>query len=164
MANPSHIAGTREYLLEISQKAFDMGMEGLMLESHRDPSCAMSDAAQQLTPADLGTLLDKLVIRYENADNPDFDNQLDVLRNRIDAIDSELLETLSSRIEIVKQIGQYKKDNNVTALQINRWTQLMENRVGLGKKLNINETFVKILFQLIHEDSVRMQTEIMDTE
>ena len=162
ICDPSHIAGKREYLYEISQKAFDMGMEGLMLESHIDPSCALSDSAQQLTPADLGKLLDKLVIRYENANNPDFENQLDLLRNRIDAIDSELLETLSSRVEIVKQIGKYKKDNNVTALQINRWTQLMENRVNLGKSLDLNETFVKILFQLIHEDSVRMQTEIMD--
>lgn len=164
ICDPSHIAGKREYLFEISQKAFDMGMEGLMLESHRDPSCALSDAAQQLTPADLGKLLDKLVIRYESASNPDFENQLDVLRNRIDAIDSELLETLASRVEIVKQIGAYKRDNNVTALQINRWTQLMENRVNVGKSMDLNETFVKILFQLIHEDSVRMQTEIMDQE
>jgi chorismate mutase len=162
ICDPSHIAGKREYLAEISQKAFDMGMDGLMLESHRDPSCAMSDAAQQVTPADLGKILDKLVIRNENATNPDFENQLDVLRNRIDAIDSELLETLSSRVAIVNQIGQYKRDNNVTALQINRWTELMDNRVNLGKNLELNETFVKILFQLIHEDSVRMQTEIMD--
>ncbi len=164
ICDPSHIAGSREYLFEISQKAFDMGMDGLMLESHRDPSCAMSDATQQLTPEDLGKLLDKLVIRNENANNPDFENQLDVLRNRIDAIDSELLEMLASRVEIVKQIGQYKRENNVTALQMNRWTQLMENRVNVGKTMDLNETFVKILFQLIHEDSVRMQTEIMDEE
>ena len=161
ICDPSHIAGKREWLFEISQKAFDMGMEGLMLESHIDPSCALSDAAQQLTPADLAKLLDRLVIRHENADNPDFETQLDVLRNRIDAIDSELLETLSSRVEIVKLIGKYKKDNNVTALQIGRWSQLMDSRVNIGKKLDLNETFVKILFQLIHEDSVRMQTEIM---
>ncbi len=161
ICDPSHIAGKREWLFEISQKAFDMGMEGLMLESHIDPSCALSDAAQQLTPADLAKLLDRLVIRHENADNPDFENQLDMLRNRIDAIDSELLETLSSRVEIVKLIGKYKKENNVTALQIGRWSQLMDSRVNLGKKLDLNETFVKILFQLIHEDSVRMQTEIM---
>lgn len=162
ICDPSHIAGTRKYLLEVSQKAFDMGMDGLMLESHRDPSCALSDAAQQLTPEDLGKLLDKLVIRVENANNPDFENQLDVLRNRIDAIDSELLETLSSRVQIVKEIGRYKRDNNVTALQINRWTELMEKRVDTGKNLALNETFIKILFQLIHEDSVRTQTEIMD--
>lgn len=161
ICDPSHIAGKREWLFEISQKAFDMGLEGLMLESHIDPSCALSDAAQQLTPADLAKLLDRLVIRHENADNPDFETQLDVLRNRIDAIDAELLETLSSRVEIVKLIGKYKKENNVTALQIGRWSQLMDSRVNLGLKLDLNETFVKILFQLIHEDSVRMQTEIM---
>ncbi|MBK6281259.1 MAG: bifunctional 3-deoxy-7-phosphoheptulonate synthase/chorismate mutase type II [Draconibacterium sp.] len=164
ICDPSHIAGKREFLYEISQKAFDMGMEGLMLESHIDPSCALSDAAQQLTPADLAKLLDRLVIRHENANNPDFESQLDVLRNRIDAIDTELLETLSSRVDIVKKIGQYKKDNNVTALQINPWTKLMEDRVNIGKKLELNENFVKTLFQLIHEDSVRMQTEIMDKE
>ena len=164
ICDPSHIAGKREYLYEISQKAFDMGMEGLMIESHIDPSCALSDAAQQVTPADLAKLLDRLVIRHENANNPEFENRLDVLRNRIDSIDAELLETLSSRVAIVKQIGRYKKENNVTALQINRWSKLMEDRVNIGRKLEINENFVKTLFQLIHEDSVRMQTEIMDEE
>jgi chorismate mutase len=164
ICDPSHIAGKRELLYEISQKAFDMGMEGLMLESHIDPSCALSDAAQQVTPADLAKLLDKLVIRHQTANNPEFETRLDMLRSRIDAIDSELLEMLSSRVEIVREIGRYKKENNVTALQINRWAQLMDNRVNIGKTLDLNETFVKILFQLIHEDSVRMQTEIMDSE
>lgn len=164
ICDPSHIAGKREYLFEIAQKAFDMGMEGLMLESHIDPSCALSDAAQQLTPADLGRLLDKLVIRHETANNPDFENRLEMLRSRIDAIDTELLELLSSRVEIVKEIGKYKKENNVTALQMSRWSLLMENRAKLGAKMNLDDTFVKILFQLIHEDSVRMQTEIMDAD
>jgi chorismate mutase len=164
ICDPSHIAGKREYLFEIAQKAFDMGLDGLMLESHRDPSCALSDKEQQLTPADLGKLLDRLVIRNVKSENKQFENQLELLRSRIDVIDKELLELLSSRVEIVKQIGQYKKENNVTALQINRWTELMEKRVSLGEKLNLNPTFVKILFQLIHEDSVRMQTEIMDSE
>jgi chorismate mutase len=164
ICDPSHIAGKRELLFEIAQKAFDMGMEGLMLESHIDPSCALSDANQQVTPADLAKLLDKLVIRHQTANNPEFETRLDMLRSRIDAIDSELLEMLSSRVEIVKEIGRYKKENNVTALQINRWAQLMDNRVNIGKTLDLNETFVKILFQLIHEDSVRMQTEIMGSE
>jgi chorismate mutase len=164
ICDPSHIAGKREFLYEISQKAFDMGLEGLMIESHIDPSCALSDAEQQLTPADLAKLLDRLVIRHENTNNPDFENHLDVLRNRIDAVDSELLEILASRAAITKQIGYYKKENNVTALQIGRWAQLMENRVSLGKKLDLNESFIKTIFQLIHEDSVRMQSEIMDRD
>jgi chorismate mutase len=162
ICDPSHMAGKREYLYEISQKAFDMGMDGLMIESHCNPQSALSDAGQQVTPADLSKLLDRLIVKNENTNNPDFENKLDVLRSRIDSIDTELLEIMASRIDIVKQIGKYKSENNVTALQINRWSQLMDSRVNIGKKLNINETFVKILFQLIHEDSVRMQTEIMD--
>lgn len=162
ICDPSHIAGKREYLYEVSQKAFDMGLEGLMIESHIDPSCALSDKEQQLTPADLAKLLDRLMIRHESADNPLFENKLEVLRSRIDALDTELLEVLSSRMDIVREIGKYKKEHNVTALQINRWSQLMEDRVKMAVKLNLNRTFTQILFQLIHEDSVRMQTEIMD--
>lgn len=162
ICDPSHISGKRDYLYEISQKAFDLGLDGLMIESHRDPSCALSDKAQQLTPADLTALLDKLIIRQQGSPNSDFVNQLEYLRNRIDAIDVELLETLAARMEIVRKIGKYKKENNVMAFQINRWTELMQKRVDLGKELNIDKTFTKILFQLIHEDSVRMQTEILD--
>ena len=164
ICDPSHIAGKREFLFEISQKAFDMGMDGLMLESHIDPSCALSDKDQQVTPAELAKILDKLVIKYTSSNNPQFENMLDTLRSRIDGIDHEIIEILSSRNEIVKQIANYKKENKVTALQINRWSQIMEDRLNLAHKLNMDETFVKIIFQLIHEDSVRQQTEIMDAE
>jgi len=162
ICDPSHIGGKREYLFDISQKAFDMGMEGLMIESHIDPSCALSDKEQQLTPFDLGQLLGKLVIRNVTTDNKLFENQLELLRNRIDALDTELLETLSSRMEIVKQIGKYKRENNVTALQIGRFAELMEKRVKLGVSLNLDAGFVQQMFQHIHEDSVRMQTDILD--
>lgn len=164
ICDPSHIGGKREYLFDISQKAFDMGMDGLMIESHRDPSCALSDKEQQLTPVDLAKLLDRLIIRNVTTDNKLFENQLELLRNRIDALDREMLETLSSRMEIARQIGQYKRDNNVTALQIGRFAELMEKRVKLGESLNLNGHLVQQLFQHIHEDSVRMQTEIMDRE
>jgi chorismate mutase len=162
ICDPSHIAGKREFVGEISQKAFDMGFDGLMIESHIDPSCALSDAAQQFTPADLGKLLDKLVIRNQTVDNPEFGSKLDELRSRIDALDTEIMELLSARTEIVTQIADYKKNNNVMALQIDRWTKMMNERLGTAQKLKLNETFVKILFQLIHEDSVRQQTEYID--
>ena len=164
ICDPSHISGKREYLFEISQKAFDLGLDGLMLESHIDPSCALSDKDQQVTPADLFKILDKLVIRYSNSNDPLFENMLDTLRSRIDGIDHEIIEILASRMEIVKQIANYKKQNKVTALQINRWTQLLEDRIATAHKLNLDETFIKIIFQLIHEDSVRQQTEIMDSD
>lgn len=162
ICDPSHIGGKREYLFEISQKAFDMGMEGLMIESHCDPSCALSDKEQQLTPADLALLLDRLIIRNATTTNKQFENQLELLRNRIDALDRELLETLSSRMEIARQIGLYKKENNVTALQVGRYSELIDKRVKLGESLNLSASLVQQLFHSIHEDSVRLQTEIMD--
>jgi len=164
ICDPSHIAGKREFVGEISQKAFDMGFDGLMIESHIDPSCALSDAAQQFTPSDLAKLIDKLVIRQQNTDDEEFGNKLDQLRSRIDALDTELMEILSARSEIVNQIALYKKENNVMALQINRWSQMMHTRMNVAEKLQLNETFIKILFQLIHEDSVRQQTELIDKE
>ena len=164
ICDPSHISGKREFLFEISQKAFDIGLDGLLLESHIDPSCALSDKDQQVTPAELAKILDKLVIKYTSSNDPLFENMLDTLRSRIDGIDHEIIEILASRMEIVKQIANYKKQNKVTALQINRWTQIMEDRLSIAHKLNLDETFIKIIFQLIHEDSVRQQTEIMDAE
>ncbi len=164
ICDPSHISGKREYLFEISQKAFDLGLDGLMIESHIDPSCALSDKDQQVTPAELAKILDKLVIRYSNSNDPQFDNKLELLRGRIDGIDHEIMEIISQRMSIVKQIGQYKKENKVTALQINRWAEIMEDRSRLAEKLSLDDTFIKSLFQLIHEDSVRQQSEIMDND
>ena len=164
ICDPSHISGKREYLFEISQKAFDIGLDGLMLESHIDPSCALSDKEQQVTPADLAKILDRLVIRYSSSEDPQFENKLENLRERIDSIDHEIMEVLAQRMGIVRQIGQYKKENKVTALQINRWAQIMEDRANLADKLNLDDAFIKALFQLIHEDSVRQQSEIMDNE
>jgi chorismate mutase len=162
ICDPSHISGKREYLYEISQKAFDIGLDGLMIESHIDPSCALSDKEQQVTPADLAKILDKLVIRYASSEDPQFENKLENLRARIDSIDHEIMEVLAQRMGIVKQIGQYKKENKVTALQINRWAQIMDDRSRLAEKLSLDDAFIKALFQLIHEDSVRQQSEIMD--
>ena len=164
ICDPSHIAGKREYLYEISQKAFDIGLDGLMIESHIDPSCALSDKEQQVTPLELGKILDKLVIRYASSEDPQFENKLENLRGRIDAIDHEIMEVLAQRMGIVKQIGQYKKENKVTALQINRWAQIMEDRGHLAEKLDLDDAFIKALFQLIHEDSVRQQSDIMDND
>ena len=164
ICDPSHISGKREYLFEISQKAFDIGLDGLMIESHIDPSCALSDKEQQVTPADLAKILDRLVIRYASSEDPQFENKLENLRGRIDSIDHEILEVLAQRMSIVKQIGQYKKENKVTALQINRWSQIMEDRSRLAEKLSLDDSFIKALFQLIHEDSVRQQSDIMDND
>ena len=47
IGDPSHMAGKRAYLYELAQRALDLNYDGLIIESHRDPDKAWSDAAQQ---------------------------------------------------------------------------------------------------------------------
>lgn len=161
ICDPSHIAGKRELLKEISQKSFDMGLDGLMVESHINPDVALSDASQQLTPSALGDLITDLRIKREHIDSPELENELELLRDRIDNLDTEIVEILSSRADLVKKIGEYKKASDVTALQIDRWTQMMDDRDALAEKLQVNRELVKSIFQIIHEESVRQQTDII---
>jgi chorismate mutase len=162
ICDPSHIAGNRDLILQLAQQALDLNMCGLMIESHIDPGQALSDAQQQLTPAALNELLEALVIRNEKSDNIEFQKTLEVLRNKIDKIDHHLIETISSRMKIVDKIGEYKRDHNVTILQLERWAQIINDRIPFGNNLELNPEFVKLFFQLIHDESIRMQTEIMN--
>jgi len=102
------------------------------------------------------------VVRHEKAETPEAESILNKLRTKIDALDDELLEVLSSRMKIVQQIGEYKKDNQVTILQINRWDQIVNNRVAVGSKSGLKEEFVRDIFDAIHTASIKEQTRIMN--
>jgi chorismate mutase len=161
ICDPSHIGGKRDLIFEISQKAMDLGFDGLMIETHIDPDKAWSDADQQVTPSRLGDILADLKIREQSSTDRDFNDHLEDLREKIDNIDRELVETLATRMAVVEKIGEYKRDNNVTTLQVKRWDEIMKNRSELARKLGINEEFVVDVFKLVHEESIRRQTEIM---
>lgn len=158
--DPSHIAGTRELIEEVSQKAMDIGLDGLMIETHHTPDDAWSDAKQQVTPARLFEILGNLQIRKVATDNVEFNTSLDDLRAQIDRIDNELLEVLGERMGIVEQIGQYKSENSVTTLQVARWDALLADRVKAGDKLNLSADFIKDILKGIHKESIRIQSEI----
>ena len=160
-ADPSHMAGDRRYLLELSQRAMDLGLDGLMVESHCDPSCAWSDAKQQLTPADLQTLLERLVIRDNTSENEAYKEGIDALRTRIDVIDENLLKLLSDRMKVSSQIGQYKREHNVAILQAGRWEQVLSDMVAKGAALGISEAAITSIMTAIHDESVRVQNEVM---
>ena len=158
--DPSHIAGKRDLLFEIAQKALDLQYDGLIIESHRSPDEAWSDAAQQLTPDALKEMLKQLKIREKSFPNKDFKNELEGIRDQIDETDKELLEVISRRLELVRKVGQYKKDKNVAIFQLERWNKIVENRPLWGKKLNLDADFVKSIYQNIHDESIRIQTDI----
>lgn len=156
-ADPSHIAGKREYLQELSQRAMDLGIDGLMVESHCDPSCALSDAAQQLTPAALRTLLESLTVRDAATADEAFNEALSRLRAQIDVIDENLIYTLASRMKVSKQIGELKKAGNVAIVQAGRWDAVLAKVRASAESYGLDPDFVVRLFNLIHEASVAEQ-------
>lgn len=160
--DPSHMGGSGDYILEISQRSLDLGFEGLMIESHCNPSSALSDAKQQLTPAELKELLhNKIVVRENDSDSPEWRDNIDQLRAKIDVIDENILYTLGSRMKVSSQIGEYKKNNNIAIIQTARWDHLYAKVVEKGKEYGLSEKFISAVFNAIHEASVEVQNEII---
>jgi chorismate mutase len=162
ICDPSHISGTRELISFISQKALDLDMAGLMIESHITPDAAWSDAKQQVTPAALSKMIDSLVVRTPSTDNKIFKDTLSQLREQIDQLDDEIMHKFSARMKISEKIGQYKKDNNVTILQVNRWEEIIATRVAIGLAMGLSEEFTKEMLKLVHHESIQVQTKVMN--
>ncbi len=161
ICDPSHIAGKRDLIYRVSQKALDIGMDGLMIETHPTPDQAWSDAEQQITPAYLAEMINELEIRHQSADDPSYEQSLEQLRSRIDQIDQELIDVLHHRMQIVHAIGDLKIANNVTAVQISRMNDIMDRRTDHGKKLGLRPEYIQEVWRTIHEESVKTQTDMM---
>ena len=161
ICDPSHIAGKRALLKEISQKAMDLNFDGLMIESHINPDSAWSDAKQQITPKALEKLLDSLIIRQEVPPGISYET-LDDLRFRIDQCDDEILDMIEKRMNLVHSIGLYKKENNMTILQSGRWEQILKRNINKGLQKTLKTDFVTKIFKTIHQESINEQTKIMN--
>ncbi len=160
--DPSHISGRRDILGDVSQKAIDLGFDGLMIETHIDPDNAWSDAKQQITPEQLATLLDGIKWRSEEITSESFHIALDKFREQINQVDDELLLLLGQRMKIAAQIGSYKKNNNVTILQTNRWNEILERAFVKGEKLSLSREFITKYLDAVHMESINLQNKIMN--
>jgi chorismate mutase len=157
----SHICGRRDLLQSIAQKALDLETNGLMIESHFNPDVALTDAAQQISPASLGLLLSNLIVRKRSG-SIEFEHILEGLRTEIDKLDGELIDLLAKRMRVVDEIGIYKKENNITILQLKRWQHIIEDRLAIGENMGLNRKFLLQLLELVHEASIQRQTEIFN--
>jgi len=162
ICDPSHISGTREYLLEISQKALDLDYDGLMIEVHPTPDLALSDAKQQINPAQLVDLLSQLIYRDQNSTDVNFIHILEELRAKVDGYDENLIELLGQRMAIAKEIGRYKKENNITILQKNRWEEILNKAEQQAAQYSLSKEFIDIVFNAIHIESINNQNAIMN--
>ena len=162
ICDPSHIAGSRQFLHEISQKAMDLNFDGLMLESHIDPSKALSDAAQQLTPNDLKELLSRLIFRNASTSDPKLLDVLGELRQQIDVYDEHLLDIMEKRMNVAETIGRYKKENNITILQSSRWDEIIKRVIVKGQAKGLSAEMINTIFKAIHQESINHQMKIMN--
>ncbi len=163
ICDPSHIGGRRDLLLPIAQKALDLDYDGLIIESHPDPDHALSDAEQQVTPARLGEILNALQYRGNASDSSEeFINHAEELRQKMDVADREIVEALARRMALVEELAEYKKENNVKILQLDRWQEIFHTRQEWASRLHVNEKFVGELYKLIHLESIRKQTEVLN--
>lgn len=158
ICDPSHIGGKRELVAPLSQQAMDMGFDGLIVESHCDPDSAWSDKSQQVTPEVLNFILNMLVVR----DTTQTTESLTLLRQQIDQIDNDLLEALSKRMRISREIGQYKKEHSMLVVQTGRYDDILNSRAAAAEELGMNGDFMKTVYQAIHEESVRQQIEVLN--
>jgi chorismate mutase len=161
IVDPSHICGETGMLLSTSQKALDLEMNGLMIETHIRPKEALTDRQQQITPSMLETLLSSLILRKEYG-NIEFENKLEELRTEIDKLDEEMIDILARRMMIVEEIGKYKKKHSITILQLKRWSEIIRDRVNAGVNLGLSRDFLLKLLESLHEESIQRQTDVMN--
>ena len=162
ICDPSHISGNTELIPHVAQKALDLGMDGLMIESHYNPKVALSDAQQQLTPQQLDDLITKLIIRNSATKNVEVINELEQLRNVIDEIDDELLSILKKRNQIIEKIGGYKKEHHITIFQLQRWQHILKTRAQWAEKIGLNRSYIEKICQLLHDESIKVQNGVMN--
>jgi chorismate mutase len=93
-----------------------------------------------------------------------FNNKLQLLRNIIDELEEEMIQLTRKRIDIIEQIAEYKKDNNVSVFQLERWMEILKSRTQSGLDKKLNKEFVEKLCLLLHEESIRVQTELMSKQ
>lgn len=163
ICDPSHICGKTETLKKVIQKSVDLDFDGLMVESHIDPHLALTDAAQQVRPRELEEIMRSIIWKRASKTEVDFNLQLDVLRDQINLIDDELLAKLADRMMVSKEIGSLKKEHQVTILQSNRWSEILEKTQLKAKKLELGETFIQQYLEAVHLESIRNQNLIKNT-
>ena len=163
ICDPSHICGNRTLLQSVAQKSIDLDFDGLMLESHIDPDNAWSDAKQQVTPERLLEMLTDLVWRHESTTEQEFITALTTLREQINQVDDELLTLLGQRMKLSDKIGEYKKNNNITILQTNRWNDILERAFNKGEALGLTKEFIIKYFDAVHLESIHHQNKIMNS-
>lgn len=162
ICDPSHICGNRTLLQQVAQKSIDLDFSGLMIESHIDPDHAWSDASQQITPEQLNTMLQNLVWRSVKNEDAAFITALQKLREQVDQLDDELLSLMAQRMKMADKIGIYKKENQMTILQTERFNAILRRAFAKADQLGLSREFIQRYFDAVHMESINHQNNVMN--
>jgi len=164
IGDPSHICGRRDILKDVAQTAIDLNFDGLMIESHINPDEALSDAKQQITPEEYEKLINSIRWRQSETEVESFTSSVSTMRDAINQIDDQLLKLLSERMKIAETIGNFKKENNITILQTNRWNHILERAIAIGTEMNLSKEFIIRYLEAVHLESINHQYKVMEGE
>jgi len=128
-----------------------------MVETHIDPDKAWSDAAQQITPAQLHQMTLDLKIRQKSSTGQEFQRKLNMHRKELDLIDNAIIDILADRMTIAEAIGRLKHSENVAILQSGRWADILATMIQVGAEKGLSREFIEEIFKAIHVESINIQ-------
>lgn len=160
LSDPSHIGGRRDLVAQLSQQALDIGFTGLMIECHPTPDTALSDAQQQVTPEALKEILQGLQLRR----TPVGRDSISEYRLHIDSLDNRIIELLAERMEVAREIGEYKLKHDMAVVQHDRYNEMLMAVEMRAETMGLTKSFIHQIFRTIHEESVRLQMQLKEGE
>lgn len=151
LCDPSHLCGQVRWIPQVAQLAMNYGFNGLMIECHHNPAQALSDAEQQLTPAQWATLVSGLDLRANAAD-------LDLVKQRslLENVDNQLSELLYQRMVLVDEIAEIKKAKHIAVVQPKQWQEVVK-RYQKHPEDTAYQKFLEKFLELLHQASIARQ-------
>ncbi len=157
ICDASHISGIPSLIPHVAQKALNLDMDGLLIETHIQPEVALSDAKQQVTPSQLNDIIRGLDFKKPTSDNPDYTEKISALRTQIDALDEQIIESIGKRMNLAEDIGKYKHEQGVTVFQQQRWAFVRQRYFDWGASLGLSPPFIETLLTALHDESILKQ-------
>ncbi|MEU3838473.1 chorismate mutase family protein [Streptomyces sp. NPDC028635] len=90
-------------------------------------------------------------------------DELQALREQLDAVDAVLLDTVRERLDICLRIGEYKRVHDVPMMQPQRIATVQDRAARYGRRHGIDPAFLHRLYEVIIEETCRLEDEWIAT-
>lgn len=151
LCDAAHIAGRRSLLYPVSQKAVDLGADGLLFESHMNPAAALSSPQQQLLPQELDLLVNAVASNVKLAGTTELVEQLDELSQQMDNLDDALLEMLLRRTAISKKMSERQMGNLKPGQQSQRWQKQLNDWLQQAAPGGADKSFAQSVLSALQQ-------------